>query len=129
MANNLKTRQIKENAKRGKAPKVYNIIKSEEDFSNPPKGDKFTKCSKCGKQFEQMLYSEQNRYSNFKTCPSCRRKIEIEKNKQIEETEETVATLPFKPFLWQKKAGADFENVRFQVLSCGNRTGKGTERY
>lgn len=125
--NNLKTRQIQEDRKKNKEPKLYNIIKSEEDFSNPPSGEKFTKCKICGKQFEQMFYPEQNRYSNFDICPSCRGKISAQKRKNKEEIEQSVATLPFKPFLWQKKALEDFEKCRFQVIDAGNRCGK--DRY
>lgn len=119
--NNLKTRAIQESRKKEQKPKVHNIIKTEADYNNPPKGESKTKCRKCGKVFEQMLYSEQNRYSNFETCPSCRRKVAIEKNKNLQETEKTVATLPFKPFPWQKQAGEDFEKVRFQIIDAGNR--------
>lgn len=119
--NNLKTRTIQESRKKEQKPKVHNIIKTEADYSNPPRGEPKTKCKKCGKVFEQMLYAEQNRYSNFETCPSCRRKVAIEKNKNLEETEKTVATLPFKPFPWQKQAGEDFEKVRFQIIDAGNR--------
>lgn len=119
--NNLKTRQIQEDRRKGKQPKVYNIIKKEEDFSNPPSGEKFTKCKQCGKKFEQMFYSEQNRYSNFKLCPSCRSKIAREKQQGAKEVEQTIATLPFKPFPWQKKALDDFEKCRFMVIDAGNR--------
>lgn len=125
--NNLKTRAVKENQKKSERPKVYNIIKSEADYNNPPQGNQFTKCKTCGKKFEQVLYSEQNRYSDFENCPSCRKKIALAKNKNLKETEQTVAKLPFKPFPWQKQAGQDFERVRFQVIDAGNRTGK--DRY
>ena len=126
--NNLKTRQIQEDRKKGKQPKVYNIIKSEEDFSNPASGEKISKCQRCGNKFEQMFYSATNRYSNFKLCPSCRRKIALEKQQGAKEVEQTIATLPFKPFPWQKKALEDFEKCRFQVINAGNRTGKGAGR-
>lgn len=119
--NNLKTRQIQEDRKKGKQPKVYNIIKSEEDFSNPASGEKISKCQRCGNKFEQMFYSAQNRYSNFKLCPSCRRKIALEKQQGAKEVEQTIATLPFKPFPWQKKALEDFEKCRFMVIDAGNR--------
>lgn len=119
--NNLKTRAVKENQKKSERPKVYNIIKSEADFNNPPQGNQFTKCKTCGKKFEQVLYSEQNRYSDFDNCPSCRKKIALAKNKNLKETEQTVAKLPFKPFPWQKQAGQDFDRVRFQVIDAGNR--------
>lgn len=122
--NNLKTRQIQEDRKKGKQPKVYNIIKSEEDFSNPASGEKISKCQRCGNKFEQMFYSAQNRYSNFKLCPSCRRKIALEKQQCTKEVEQTIATLPFKPFPWQKKALEDFEKCRFMVIDAGNRAGK-----
>lgn len=125
--NNLKTRQIQEDRRKGKSPKVYNIIKREEDFLNPPSGEKFSKCQKCGNKFEQMFYSATNRYSDFKLCPSCRSKIAREKQHRAKEVEQTIATLPFKPFPWQKKAGEDFENVRFQVIAAANRLGK--DRY
>lgn len=122
--NNLKTRQIQEDRRKGKQPKVYNIIKKEEDFFNPPSGEKISKCQKCGNKFEQMFYSAQNRYSNFKLCPSCRRKIALEKQQGTKEVEQTIATLPFKPFPWQKKALEDFEKCRFMVIDAGNRAGK-----
>lgn len=127
MANNLKTRQVYQNSKKSKTPKVYDIIKRESDFTEPPKGNQFSVCSSCGKQFEQIFYPEQNRYSNFKTCPVCRRKKDVEQTKKIEEREEAVAILPFKPFPWQKKAGQDFEKCRFQVIAAANRCGK--DRY
>lgn len=122
--NNLKTRQIQEDRRKGKQPKVYNIIKSEEDFLNPPSGEKFSKCQRCGNKFEQMFYSATNRYSNFKLCPSCRSRIAREKQQGTKEVEQTIATLPFKPFPWQKKALEDFEKCRFMVIAAGNRGGK-----
>lgn len=127
MDKNLRIDQVKKQAKKEKIPKVYNIIKSQADYSNPPKGNRFTKCSDCGKQFEQIFYPEQNRYSDFKTCPSCRQKINQKNIGSLKETEKTIATLPFTPFPWQKKAGEDFENVRFQVIAAANRLGK--DRY
>lgn len=119
--NNLRTRSVQEQNKKSEKPKVYNIIKTEADYNNPPKGNQFTKCKNCGKKFEQVLYEAQNAYSNFENCPSCRKKIALQKNKHLKETEQTVATLPFKPFPWQKQAGQDFEKVRFQVIDAGNR--------
>lgn len=110
----------------GKA-KVYNIIKSDSDFDSPPKGEKISTCKRCGNKFQQIFYPEQNRYSSFDICPSCRRKISEERKNAGKEVEESIATLPYKPFPWQKKAMEDFERVRFQVLAAANRLGK--DRY
>lgn len=125
--NNLKTRQIQEDRRKGKQPKVYNLLKKEEDCNNPANGEKYSICKQCGKQFEQMFYSKQNRYSDFRLCPSCRSKIAREKKYGEKEVEQQVATLPYKPFPWQKKAAEDFEHVRFQVIAAANRLGK--DRY
>lgn len=119
--NNLKTRQAKQALKKEKPQRLYSIIKSSEDFSEPPSGEKISVCKQCGKKFEQIFYPEQNRYSSFNLCNSCRKRIANERNKGKQEIEETIATLPFKPFPWQKKALEDFEKCRFMVIDAGNR--------
>lgn len=131
-----KYRWIREQAKRNKTPKVYNILRPDSENTEPPKGQEYGICQTCGAKFKQILYYQKNMYSNYKDCPSCKKKIALQKNKilnntysGIEEIEQQIATLPFTPFPWQKKAGQDFENTRFQVINAGNRTGKGAKRF
>lgn len=118
---NLQIQKMKRQAKRNSTPRVKNILKPDIDFTDPPKGERYCTCSDCGRKFEQVLDTTRNRYSNFNRCPSCRKKIANSKNGSIKESEQTIATLPFKPFPWQKKAGEDFEKCRFMVIDAGNR--------
>lgn len=129
-----KYRWAKEQSKRNKVPKVYNILKEEKENTEPPKGEEYSICRTCGNRFKQILYTGKNVYSNYKDCPSCKKKIALQKNKILSNTgltenEQQMATLPFTPFPWQKKAWEDFENTRFQVINAGNRTGKGAKRF
>lgn len=119
----LQIDKMKRQAKRNTTPRVKNILKTE-DFTDPPKGEKYGVCSDCGKRFEQILDTTRNRYSNFNRCPSCRKKIASAKSGNIKESEQTVATLPFKPFPWQKIAGQAFEDHRYLVIAAANRVGK-----
>lgn len=117
-------RWIKEQKKRDSKPKVYDILKSQNEHHEPPKGNPIGVCKTCGNKFKQILYYERNVYSSYDTCPSCRRKVGIEKERKLRENKEVegqVATLPYTPFPWQQQAGDDFEKVRFQVIDAGNR--------
>lgn len=113
--------------KKGQPQRVYNLIKEKPHFDDPPKGDRFSVCQLCGKQFEQNLSEERNVYSSFKTCPACRKKVSQEKTEEFrkeQEREVAVASLPYNPYPWQVEAHEAFENHRFIVLACGNRSGK-----
>ena len=124
----LQIEKEKRLAKRNPAPRVKNILKFDNDFTDPPKGDRYCTCSDCGKRFEQVLDTTRNRYSNFNRCPSCRQKIASANSGNIKESEQTVATLPFKPFKRQKIAGQAFEDHRYLVIAAANRCGKGPGR-
>lgn len=131
-------REIEKNLKAGNAPKVYNILQEPiKNTNEPPKGEKYGKCHRCGKIFEQELNYSQNRYFSYKHCKECR--IEIRKEKEANakldeglkpgEESETVymAALPYTPFPSQQEMHNSFESHRFQILDCGNRYGK--DRY
>ena len=110
--------------KKGQPQRVYNLIKENPVFNEPPKGERFSTCKLCGKRFEQNLSEERNVYSSFKTCPACRTKISKEKTDEFRkdtEHEVAVASLPYTPYAWQLEAHEAFENHRFIVLACGNR--------
>lgn len=137
MADNLRIQQVKrkvsKDKREGKAPRVYDIIKTESDFAGvPPKGEKFSTCKTCGKTFEQDFMGERNVYSNYKTCLDCRHKERKKKEKESDIDEGKLASgyfgkLNYTPLEWQMKAHKDLEKNRFQVLCCGNRSGK--DRY
>lgn len=113
--------------KKGQPQRVYNLIKEKPVFNEPPRGERFSICKSCGKQFEQNLSEERNVYSSFKTCPACRKRISQEKTYEFrkeQEREVAVASLPYNPYPWQVEAHEAFENHRFIVLACGNRSGK-----
>ena len=116
----LQIEKMKRQAKKNTTPRVKNILKTE-DFTDPPKGEKYGVCSDCGNLFEQILDTTRNRYSNFKLCPDCKKKLANAKNQNVKESEQTVATLPFKPFQWQKIAGQAFEDHRYLVIAAANR--------
>ena len=116
-----KNRQLQKN---GQPQEVYTLIKDYPENNEPPKGEKYCKCQKCGKVFEQVLSIEKNVYSSFKTCPACRKiksDEQMEKIKKKQEKEVNVAKLPYTPYEWQLEAHEAFENHRFIVLACGNR--------
>lgn len=121
---NLKIEQVKRKAKKETVPKVYDIIKKAQNHTEPPKGNEYGKCKICGNKYKESFIEEQNRYTNWGICPSCRTK---KSNQSTNEQEITIATLPFKPWPWQKKAGEDFKNVQYQVIAAANRIGK--DRY
>lgn len=132
--NNLKTSAVKKQVKKakdkGEAPKVYNLIK--ETPTSPVKGERFSTCKTCGNKFEQDYVSERNAYSNYKTCLDCRRVVRSKKEKEVSSSDGTLVegftgVLEYTPYPWQRQAHKDFNNVRFQVLACGVRTGK--DRY
>lgn len=119
---------IESRKKNGGAPKVTNIIKDDNAYQGePPKGEAVSKCKTCGRMFNQDFYPESNRYSDYKTCHSCRRKIGIEKQRKLKEQnankeqEVSTVTLPFNPHPWQQKAFEDFQTHRFNLWACGNR--------
>lgn len=118
-----KNRMLKQS---GEPQKVYNLIKSDKDNDEPPKGNPTAICSKCGKEFEQNYSSDRNVYSNFKHCPSCRRKLGEKKQEKLKKQEKEISTafLPFSPYPWQQEVLDAFETHRFVVLACGNRAGK-----
>lgn len=113
---------------KGEPQKVYNLIK-EYNHAEMPRGEAVSKCAKCGKEFEQIYSPDRNSYSSFKICQSCRSKVSNEKMAKLQKKEREInrATLPYTPFPWQEEAHAAFETHRFQVLDCGNRSGK--DRY
>lgn len=116
---------IRAKKERKGSPKAVNLIRDDSYVNpNPPKGEQYTKCKKCGKVFEQTLYTERNCYTDFDTCPSCRQKIGQEKQKKLKEKEVSTAVLPFSPHPWQEKAFEDFKTHRFNLWACGNRSGK-----
>lgn len=121
---NLRIDAVKRQVKKNSTPKVYDIIKKAQNHTDPPKGSEYGKCKICGKTYKEILISEQNRYTNFHMCPSCRNQKANTKSKEVETT---IATLPFKPWPWQKKAGAEFETHQYQVIAAANRVGK--DRY
>lgn len=119
----------KKNAERrvrtGKAPKVTNLIK---DYStqDEPRGSPTGKCQECGKIFEQELSERRNAYQSYKMCPDCRKKRAVKQEEQFaKDMEDNVfeAGAPYQPYEWQIKSAQAFENHRFVVLACGNRTG------
>lgn len=120
---------IEANKENRQAPKIVNLIKDDDyfDTKEPPKGEQFTVCQTCGQLFEQDFYREGNRYSSYKTCHSCRRKVGVQKQAKLKEmaaakeSEVASVTLPFNPHPWQAKAFEDFKTHRFNLWACGNR--------
>lgn len=117
-----KNRMLK---KEGKPQKVYNLIKDFDNNDGTPKGNPTAICKRCKKEFEQDYSADRNAYSDWKTCKSCRALIAEDKSSKVldKEKEISVATLPYKPYNWQIETAKAFEEHRFIVLSCGNRTG------
>lgn len=119
---------IESKKKNGGTPKVTNLIKDDNAYQGePPKGEAVSKCKTCGRMFNQDFYPEMNRYSDYKTCHSCRRKVGVEKQRKLKEQnankeqEVSTVTLPFNPHPWQQKAFEDFQTHRFNLWACGNR--------
>lgn len=123
---NLRIDSVKRKAKKSPTPKIYDILKETNINCEPPKGNPFSTCKVCGKKYKESLNTEKNIYNNFRICPSCR-VAQIKKNNGLKEEELTIATLPFKPWPWQKKADEEFKNHRYQVIAAANRIGK--DRY
>lgn len=111
---------------KGKPQKVYNLVKDYNDNDKEPKGKPTCICKRCKKEFEQDYVPDRNAYTDWKTCGPCRKLLAEEKSKTITKTEKevSVAKLHYEPFNWQIEAAKAFEEHRFIVLSCGNRTGK-----
>lgn len=115
----------KEYRKNDGNPKIVNLIKDDKELkSNPPTGEQFSKCTKCGKTFEQDIREDINCYTSFKMCKDCRRELANKKYNKVKEKEVSTVTLPFSPHPWQQKAFEDFKTHRFNLWACGNRAGK-----
>lgn len=112
--------------KEGKPQRVYNLIKDDYNNDGEPKGNPTAICKRCKKEFEQDYVQERNSYTDWPTCKSCRELIAEDSNAKVlaKEKEVTVAKIHYDPYNWQIEAAKAFEEHRFIVLSCGNRTGK-----
>lgn len=110
---------------KGEDQKVYSLIK-EYPNDGTPKGSQTAICKRCKKEFEQDYVPDRNSYTDWKTCKACRALIAEDKRHKVidSEKEVAVAKLPYTPYNWQIEAAKAFEEHRFIVLSCGNRTGK-----
>jgi hypothetical protein len=107
------------------APKVVDLIKPDGEYNDEqPKGNPTGICKLCGKTFDQDYYPDGNRYSSYKTCHACRKKISEKKEKRIKEEQISTVTLPFNPHPWQAQAFEDFKTHRFNLWACGARSGK-----
>lgn len=111
---------------KGKPQKVYNLVKDYSDNDGKPKGNPTCICKRCKKEFEQDYVPDRNAYTDWKTCGPCRKLLAEEKSKSVTKTEKevSVAKLPYTPYNWQIEAAKAFEEHRFIVLACGNRSGK-----
>lgn len=110
----------------GKPQKVYNLVKDYNENNDKPKGQATCICKRCKKEFEQDYVPDRNAYTDWKTCKNCREILKEKKTKAVmkNEKEVSVAKLPYTPYNWQIEAGKAFEDHRFIVLACGNRSGK-----
>lgn len=120
-------RAAKARMKKGEPPKVAEILK-DDDLGIEPKGSPTSKCKICGKQFNQTYIEADNKYTSFKICDNCKAKQQREKEQEIEknggfEKSPGHARIKYQPYPWQEEAAEAFENHRFIVLSCGNRSG------
>lgn len=117
----------KKRIKKGNATTV-NLIKNDFDIldeeyyrnENPEKAS--TKCSVCGKTFDQVFHPESKRFSSYKRCPDCRKKRDSEPI--AKEDINTHVTINYSPFPSQRKIHEAFEYCRFIVINAGNRFGK-----
>ncbi len=123
----IRQQRIKANqdAAAGKPPEVPKYIRHvdplDKQFAN---GEQFTKCAECGTVFEQDYKPYVNRYSDFKTCHSCRNKKAHEgAKKKGEEVAYVVSSLSYKPYPWQKKFHKDMQKKRFACIAAGARAG------
>ncbi len=128
----LQRRKAVARKKAGKPAEVYNLIKDyDAENAGPPKGNPVGHCKDCGCDFEQPFSEDRNAYASWRICPECRKKRSERQTERIQkkqeengnETEVSVATLPYTPYEWQKEAEEAFWNHRFTVLACGNRSG------
>ena len=125
LENEIKKQKAKNNMikKKGGAQRVYNLVK-EYDNDGLPKGERYCECSRCKKKFEQDYVPDRNAYTDWKTCKKCRELLREEKTQTVKkEKEVSVAKLPYTPYEWQIEAEKAFEEHRFIVLACGNRSG------
>lgn len=118
-------RAIRESKKNKGVPKVIDVIGDYEDSDSVEiEGDKYGKCSVCGKMFEQPVSPNGKKYLDLTECPDCKKKMESKVNTRKKEVEVSSAILPFHPYPWQMKAFEDFKTHRFNLWACGNRSGK-----
>ncbi len=121
-------KEARERKKVGRPPKVYDLLKDySENANKPPKGKPTGICTKCSKEFDQEFREDRNSYSNYKTCPECRAKTAKKKETKLLKDNQNdnviVKKLPYTPYPWQVEAEEAFQDHRFVVLACGNRTG------
>lgn len=111
--------------KEGKPQEVYSLMEKdyEKELENGYYGEKYTKCKKCGREFEQDYVPDRNAYTDWQICKECRNKRAEQMQEKVGLTEQqvSVANLPLSFYPWQQEAAEAFETHRFQVLSCGNR--------
>ncbi len=104
---------------------MVEVLQKPKEWTEPPKGEEYSICKKCGNEFQQDYYAEQNIYSNYRTCKECRIKEAREKEKKSNENYSSQkALLDYEPFKAQQKMHDSFEIHRFLLLCCGNRFGK-----
>lgn len=123
----MQKKMAQDRRRKGKSAKVLNLVKDYTDREGEePKGKPTGVCKTCGRTFEQTFSEDRNAYSSWKTCPECRKKRAKKQEEKVEksgEKEVAVASLPYEPYPWQREAEEAFENHRFIVLACGNRSG------
>lgn len=98
------------------------IIKERPVFDEPPQGEATSVCPSCGREFEQLLIADKNRYTQFKKCPICRQKQRRKMKEDAGAAEVMQVTLDYTPHEKQKLFHES--TARFRVLACGARFGK-----
>ncbi len=113
-------RQQNKTKRNNQMPKVTNLIKTDFSPQEEPRGEAVSICKICKNQFEQLYVKEQNRYTSFKECPSCRGAKEKKMNKKLEEGQNSVhkAILDYEPYPYQVEMHNAFQNHRFLVANC-----------
>ena len=96
------------------------LIKETPVFDTPPSGSPTSVCPECGIKFDQYLIGEQNRYTEFKKCPKCRRTKKGDD--PVLDAEVIKVTLDYTPHPAQQLFHDS--TARFRVLNCGSRFGK-----
>ena len=101
------------------APKVQSVLPKEP--APDAEGERYSICAVCGEKFEQDYIEKTNSFTHYVRCHKCR------VSNRTRPATNLSAVVNYKPFPWQKKAEAQLEKCRFQILACGARTGK--DRY